>query len=113
MPGASEGACSLFLLVKTIPANGERPELRYVVAIDSTPYMGTLNAFTRTLLIIAALGVAIVALLGYVVSRIGLRPVGMLSKQAQHLAPVDHGQRLNTRALPEELQQLASSLTAY
>jgi two-component system heavy metal sensor histidine kinase CusS len=58
--------------VKTIPANGERPELRYVVAIDSTPYMGTLNAFTRTLLIIAALGVAIVALLGYVVSRIGL-----------------------------------------
>ncbi|MQK21740.1 HAMP domain-containing protein, partial [Escherichia coli] len=55
------------------------------------------------------LGVAIVALLGYVVSRIGLRPVGMLSKQAQHLAPVDHGQRLDTRALPEELQQLASS----
>ena len=109
VPGASEGACSLFLLVKTIPANGERPELRYVVAIDSTPYMGTLDAFTRTLLIIAALGVLIVALLGYVVSRIGLRPVGMLSQQAQHLAPGDHGQRLNTCALPEELQQLASS----
>lgn len=109
MPGASEGACSLFLLVKTIPANGERPELRYVVAIDSTPYMGTLDAFTRTLLIIVALGVLIVALLGYVVSRIGLRPVGMLSQQAQHLAPGDHGQRLNTCALPEELQQLASS----
>ncbi|TGB66381.1 heavy metal sensor histidine kinase [Escherichia sp. E4736] len=109
VPGTSEGACSLFLLVKTIPANGERPELRYVVAIDSTPYMGTLNAFTRTLLIIAALGVAIVALLGYVVSKIGLRPVGMLSKQAQHLAPGDHSQRLDARALPEELQQLASS----
>ncbi|MEC9495709.1 heavy metal sensor histidine kinase [Escherichia whittamii] len=109
VPGTSEGACSLFLLVKTIPANGERPELRYVVAIDFTPYMGTLNAFTRTLLIIAALGVAIVALLGYVVSKIGLRPVGMLSKQAQHLVPGDHSQRLDDRALPEELQQLASS----
>jgi two-component system heavy metal sensor histidine kinase CusS len=109
VPGASEGACSLFLLVKTIPANGERPELRYVVAIDSTPYMGTLDAFTRTLLIITALGVVIVALLGYIVSRIGLRPVGALSKQAQQLAPEDPGQRLNTRALPEELQQLASS----
>ncbi|AUO65383.1 two-component sensor histidine kinase [Citrobacter freundii complex sp. CFNIH2] len=109
VPGASEGACSLFLLVKTIPANGDRPELRYIVAIDSTPYMGTLNAFTRTLLIIAALGVVIVALLGYIVSRIGLRPVGALSKEAEHLAPGDHGQRLNTRALPEELQQLASS----
>ena len=74
--------------MKAIPANGERPELRYVVAIDSTPYMrGTLDAFTRTLLIITALGVVIVALLGYVVSRIGLRPVGALSKQARQLAP--------------------------
>lgn len=109
VPGASEGTCSLFLLVKTIPANGERPELRYVVAIDSTPYMGTLDAFTHTLLIIAALGVAIVTLLGYIVSRVGLRPIRTLSKQAQHLAPGDHGQRLDTRALPEELQQLALS----
>lgn len=109
MPGASEGACSLFLLVKTIPANGDRPELRYVVAIDSTPYMGTLDAFTRTLLIIAVLGVIIVALLGYWVSKIGLRPVRMLSNQAQHLAPGDHGQRLDTHALPEELQLLALS----
>ncbi len=109
VPGASEGTCSLFLLVKTIPANGERPELRYIVAIDSTPYMGTLEAFTRTLLIIAALGVFIVALLGYMVSRIGMRPVSTLSKQAQHLAPGDYGQRLDTTELPEELKQLASS----
>lgn len=109
MPGASQGACSLFLLVKTIPANGERPALRYVVAIDSTPYMGTLEAFTRTLLIITALGVVIVALLGYMVARIGLRPVSALSQQAQHLAPGDHGQRLDSTALPEELQQLARS----
>ncbi|MFS2225105.1 heavy metal sensor histidine kinase [Pantoea sp. B65] len=109
MPGASEGACSLFLLVKTIAANQQRPALRYVVAIDSTPYMGTLDAFTQTLLMITALGVLIVALLGYAVSRIGLRPVGALSKQAQHLAPGDHGQRLDTTTLPEELQQLALS----
>lgn len=109
MPGASQGACSLFLLVKTIPANGERPALRYVVAIDSTPYMGTLEAFTRTLLIITALGVVIVALLGYMVARIGLRPVSALSQQAQHLAPGDHSQRLDSTALPEELQQLARS----
>ena len=109
VPGASEGACSLYLLVKTIPANGERPELRYIVAIDSTPYMGTLNAFTRTLLIITAIGVLIVAMLGYAVSRIGLRPLEALSHQAQHLAPGDSGQRLDNSALPEELQQLASS----
>ncbi|TQI79114.1 two-component system heavy metal sensor histidine kinase CusS [Serratia fonticola] len=109
MPGASEGACSLFLLVKTIPANGERPALRYVVAIDSTPYMGTLEAFTQTLFVIIGSGVLIVALLGYAVSRIGLRPVGALSNQARHLAPGDHRQRLDSAALPTELQQLASS----
>jgi hypothetical protein len=30
------------------------------------------------------------------VSRIGMRPVRTLSQQAQHLAPGDHGQRLDT-----------------
>jgi two-component system heavy metal sensor histidine kinase CusS len=109
VPGAAETACSLFLLVKTIPANGERPTLRYVVAIDSTPYMGTLDAFTRTLLIISAIGVFIVALLGYAVSRIGLRPVSALSQQAHQLAPGDHAQRLNTDDLSDELKPLASS----
>jgi len=109
VPGATGDACSLFVLVKTIPARGERPDLRYVVAIDSTPYMGTLEAFTRTLIIIIVLGVPIVALLGYAVARVGLRPVGALSDQAQHLAPGDHGQRLDAEALPEELRQLASS----
>lgn len=109
VPGASDKACSLFLLVKTIPARGERPALRYVVAIDSTPYMGTLNAFTRTLLIVSAMGVFIVALLGYIISRIGLLPVGALSQQAHRLAPGDHAQRLNMDALPEELTQLAAS----
>lgn len=109
MPGATKGACPLYLLVKTIPANGARPAVRYIVAIDSTPYMGTLEKFTHRLLIVAALGVLLAALLGYIVSRIGLRPVGALGKQAQQLAPGCHGQRLDTSALPEELQQLASS----
>lgn len=109
VPGATDEACSLFLLVKTIAAHGERPALRYVVAIDSTPYMGTLDAFTRTLLIIALVGVFIVALFGYAISRIGLRPVGALSQQAQQLVPGDHAQRLNTDSLPNELQPLAAS----
>lgn len=109
LPGSSEGSCSLFLLVKTLPANGDRPALRYVVAIDSTPYMGTLDAFTQTLIVITALGALIVALLGYAVTRIGLRPVGALSDQAQQLAPGDHGQRLDTTFLPHDLQPLAAS----
>lgn len=109
VPGATKDACSLFLLLKVIPAKGERPALRYVVAIDSTPYMGTLDAFTRTLIFITLAGVFIVAAIGYLVARVGLRPVGRLSQQAHQLAPGDHGQRLDTHALPDELQQLATS----
>ena len=107
VPGATEGSCSLFIFVAEIPAEGERPALRYVVAIDSTPYMGTLNEFTRTLVIIAFIGVFLIALLGFVIARIGMRPVNKLSEQAHHLAPGDHGQRLDTATLPDELQKLA------
>jgi two-component system heavy metal sensor histidine kinase CusS len=67
-PGATKESCSLYILVKQIPARGERPTIRYVIAIDSTPYMGTLEEFTRTLLLITALGVMLVALLGFMIA---------------------------------------------
>ncbi|MBK5142629.1 heavy metal sensor histidine kinase [Budviciaceae bacterium BWR-B9] len=105
--GATEDACSLFLLITEIPAAGERPSLRYVVTIDSTPYMGTLNEFTRMLIIITAFGVFLVTLLGYAIARIGMRPVNHLSEQAHQLAPGTQGQRLDTTTLPDELQKLA------
>ncbi len=107
-PGKTELSCLLFLYSREIPANGERPALRYVVAIDSTPYMGTLYEFTCTLVIISIVGVMFIALLGYLIARNGMRPVNMLSEQAQH-RPRNHGQRLQTRTLPDELQALAIS----
>lgn len=107
VPSAIKDRCSTFLLITEIPARGERPALRYVVAIDSTPYMGTLNDFTRSLIIITASGALLVALLGYAISRIGMRPVNNLSDQAHQLAPGNHGQRLDTATLPDELLRLA------
>ena len=69
-----------------------------------------LNAFTRTLLIINALGVAIVALLGYIVSRIGLRPVECFSKEARILPRGPPWQRsIPPRVARKKLLQLASS----
>lgn len=108
-PGATKESCSLFILVKLIPASGERPAIRYVIAIDSTPYMGTLEEFTRTLLLITALGVMLVAVLGFMIARFGMRPVNTMSEQAHKLAPGDHGQRLDTTTLPDELQTLAEA----
>lgn len=109
IPGATEDAHSLFLLITEIPARGERPAVRHVVAIDSTPYIGTLNEFTRTMVLLLLLGVVLVAVLGFIISRIGMRPVNLLSNQAHQLAPGDLGKRLETQALPDELQKLAAA----
>lgn len=109
VPGVREEACSLYLLITKIPASGERPALRYVVAIDSTPYIGTLNEFTRMLIVISIIGLALVGLLGFVIPRVGMKPVKSLSLQAQCLAPGNNRQRLDSASLPVELQQLASS----
>lgn len=105
--GSTRNACYLYLLVTEIPALGERPALRYVVAIDSTPYIGTLNEFTRTLVLITVLGACFIVLVGFTISRMGMRPVTNLSKQAEELAPGNHSLRLDTTALPSELQKLA------
>jgi len=101
--------CPMVLLTKTIPAMGSRPELRFIVGLDSTPFMGTLGNFTKALIFVSALGIALAALLGYWVSRLGLRPVRRLSNQANSLPPGDSKQRLETEALPSELQELAVS----
>ncbi len=101
--------CSIYLLITEIPANGERPAVRYVAALDSTPYMSTLDAFTRAMILISIAGVLFVALLGFFVARVGMRPVNHLSQQAHNLAPGNRSQRLDTKTLPVELQTLAES----
>lgn len=99
----------MVVLLKTIPAMGSRPELQFAVGLDSTPAMEILNNFTETLILISALGVVLVALLGYWVARFGLGPVRRLSSQANSLPPGVSKQRLDTEALPHELQELAVS----
>lgn len=107
IPSHKKEACTLFLLISHIPGAGDRPDLRYVVALDSTPYIGTLNEFSRTLVIITIGGAMLVALMGYVISKVGMRPVYNLSAQANVLAPGNYGQRMDISMLPDELQQLA------
>nr|WP_234471634.1 heavy metal sensor histidine kinase [Erwinia sp. S43] len=101
--------CPLFLMASTLPASGNRPALRYVVAIDSTPYMGTLEEFTRVLLFITFFGVIMVALLGYWISRAGMKPIKALSAQSHQLVPGKQKQRLCIDSLPEELHALAEA----
>ena len=102
-------SCSLFLYVKSLPLSEGKSAVRYVIAIDSTYYMGTLRHFTNTLIVITAIGLLLVACAGFIIARIGLRPVKHLSQQTQYLVPGRDGQRLDTDKLPNELKDLASA----
>ncbi|MCW8356282.1 heavy metal sensor histidine kinase [Marinomonas pontica] len=87
----------------------ENKELRFSVSIDSTAYVGTLNEFTRTLVLISIFGISLVALLGFGISTMGMRPVKKLSLQAKTFEPGNYDKRLDTTQLPTELQTLAMS----
>ena len=104
-----QGECPLFILTKTIRYKNSDAPLHFIVAIDSTPYMGTLNEFTRILIFITTFGVLLVTFLGFIISRKGMLPLEQLSQQAHKLAPGVGGQRLNTGALPQELHGLAEA----
>lgn len=96
-------------LLKTVPARGERPDVRFMVALNPTPFLHTQERFHLTLGILLFAGAVIVATLGYWVSRIGLRPLRRLSDAAHTLSPRNLSQRLPQENLPPELETLAVS----
>lgn len=105
----SEDICSLYLLNTEISLPSGNTKLELLVAIDSTPYMGTFDAFNKKMLVLTLLGACLVALLGYVISRAGMKPVNALSLQSGLIEPGVIGQRLDTQVLPLELQPLGAS----
>ena len=109
IPSDNELSSDRYLYTTFTSFDGENTALRFIVSIDSTAYVGTLNEFTRTLIIISILGILLVALLGFAISRMGMRPVKRLSSQAEKLEAGNYDQRLDTTNLPNELHALAAS----
>ncbi len=101
--------CPLKTLIKTVPARGIRPDVRFMVALDPTPFLHTQERFRLTLGIFLVAGALLVAALGYWISRIGLRPLDRLSEEANALSPRNLSQRLGQETLPPELDTLAAS----
>ena len=97
------------VLDRVVPAYGDRPSLRFIVALDATDYIETKESFQRVMKISAALGILLVALLGYWVAKRGLTPVRRLSEQANALPPDDPRRRLDAENLPTEIRELALS----
>lgn len=96
-------------LVRSVAGNGERPPVRLMIAIDSTPFVETLRAFTVGLMVLTIVGALLVALLGYYIARVGLRPLDRVSREAQALTPERLSQRLPLSKLPPELSRLTAS----
>lgn len=92
-----------------IEAHGERPAVRLMIGIDSTPFVETLQSFTVGLVALTIVGALGAAGLGYYIAGVGLRPVEQLSGEAQALSPGHLSRRLQTDTLAPELSKLADS----
>lgn len=97
------------LLLRALPANGARPAVQLVVAVDRGLLRQTVRSFTTALTGLSIAGLVLVAGLGYAIARYGLRPLRQLASDARQLSPSKLAQRLGTGALPPELVQLATS----
>ncbi len=75
------------VLVSQFAAKEQRPPLRFMIAIDTENFRATQHQLLVALIGLAFVGVVLAALLGFWVSRIGLKPLGKLSDEAQKLAP--------------------------
>ncbi len=91
------------------PANDLHAALRFIVGIDSASYARTLHSFRAVLAACAAVGVVLVALIGFLIVRWGLLPLQRLSREARALSPSALSQRLAVAPLPAELSDLALS----
>jgi two-component system heavy metal sensor histidine kinase CusS len=99
----------LLVSTRAIPAYGVRPAVELRVATAYSANRRTMRAFGVALAALSALGCALVLLLSYSVTRLGLAPLRRLSRDASELSPNNRSQRLNTRGLPLELHDLVLS----
>ncbi len=90
-------------------ADGSRPALRFMVGIDSEPFVRTEREFEQALIAWSALGVVMVALLGYWAARFGLLPLRRISREAQRIDATNLAQRIDTSSLPLELSDFGRS----
>ena len=100
------------VLVSQFEAKGERPPLRFLIAIDTETFWHTQHALMIALISLAGVGIVLASVLGYWVARIGLRPLASLSLEAQKLTPPKLSGRLQLTPLPPELNQFVTSFNS-
>lgn len=106
------GGQPMGVLGTVLAANERRPEVELMAGTDAESFGRTLRAFESALAVLTLTGALLVALMGYWIARVGLRPVRQLSADAQRIGPDNRGQRLQLPSLPLELSDLGSSFNA-
>ncbi|MDN4574061.1 two-component sensor histidine kinase [Pandoraea cepalis] len=92
-----------------LPPYGTRPAVSLQVSASYSRNERTLRAFGLGLAVLSALGSLSVLLLSYCATRLGLAPLTRLTREASEIRPDNRSQRLDTRSLPVELDDLAHS----
>ncbi|KAG0775494.1 hypothetical protein G6F22_013257 [Rhizopus arrhizus] len=100
---------ALRTLTVTVDASQARPQVRLIVGMDSAPYAHTLRYLLWAMAGLSLTAILLMALLGFWVTRVGLRPLNRLSAEARALRPSALSQRLSMAELPVELEDLATS----
>lgn len=95
---------------RTLPAAGERPEIRLIIA-TGTKYMDSTQAGLAVgIVVMSLLAIGAVSALGWWIARRSLAPVDRLSEHARLLGAENLALRLPTATLPTELSGLVLSL---
>lgn len=108
----SGSARPLRVMVNQLPAQDQRPALRFLIAIDTQTFERTQHTLLIALVGFAALGVLMASALSYWAARIGLHPLVQLSRETRKLTPPHLSGRLHLSPLPPELDQFVSAFNS-
>lgn len=97
-------------LARMVPASGERPDVRLIIASRSKYVDETETGLAIGIAVMSLLAIAAVVALGWWIARLSLAPVDRLSEHARLLGAENLAQRLPTETLPAELSGLVLSL---
>lgn len=99
-------------IVAPVPAGPGREALVVAIATDTSHHQEFLDSFERQLLLAGGIGLALMAVLGWLAARRGLRPVEDMARVAEGISAKRLQDRLEAGTVPIELQPLARSFNA-
>ncbi|MDR2991641.1 MAG: heavy metal sensor histidine kinase [Burkholderiaceae bacterium] len=95
-----------------VPANDVHPSLVLMAGDSRRSFARLLQNFELQLVLSTLAGAALVAVCGYWIARVGLRPLARMSADARAIGVDSRGQRLALTLLPYELLHLGHSFNA-